>query len=74
MRSGHSLAEVVVVVDGQQVSMDVRVANQNLHVGDSMEVHDQLKELLKLARFRSHHREPAKLCSILRETETEKLT
>lgn len=72
--SGHSLAEVVIVVDGQQVSMNVCVANQNLHVGDAMEVHDQLKELLKFARLCSVHGEPAELCSILREKETEELT
>lgn len=55
MRSGHGLAEVVVVVDGQQVSMDVGVADHHLHVGDAVEVHDQLKELLEFARLRSVH-------------------
>lgn len=69
MRSGHGLAEVVVVVDGQKVSVDVRVADHHLHVGDAVEVQDQLKELLKLARLHSVHRKPAELRTILRETE-----
>lgn len=55
MRSGHGLAEVVIIVDGQQVSVNVRVADHHLHIGDAMEVHDQLKELLEFARFRSVH-------------------
>lgn len=52
---GHSLAEVVIVVDGQQVSMNVSISNHHLHVGDTVEVHDQLKELLKFARLHSVH-------------------
>lgn len=66
VRGGHGLAEVVIVVDGQQVSMNVCVADHHLHVSDAVEVQDQLEELLEFARLRSVHREPAELRTILR--------
>lgn len=67
VRGGHSFAEVVVVVDGQQVSVNVSVSDHHLHVGDAVEVHDQLKELLEFAGLGSVHREPAELRTILRQ-------
>ena len=66
----HRLAEVVVVVDWQQVSVDVSVANHDLHVGDAVNVHDELIEVLELPRFETVHGEPPELCSILQEQHT----
>lgn len=65
MGRGHGLAEVVVVVDWQQVSVDVSVANHHLHVGDAVNVQNEFVELLKLARLDPVHGEPAELCAIL---------
>lgn len=65
MCGGHSLAEVFVIVDWQQVSMDVCVSDHHLHVGDAVDVHDELEELLKLTRLDAVDRESAELCSIL---------
>ena len=62
---GHRRAEVVVVVDWQQVSVDVSVANHDLHVGDAVNVHDELIEVLELPRFEPVHGEPPELCSVL---------
>lgn len=45
------LAEVVIVVDGQQVAMHVCVADGYLGVGDVVGVHNQLVEILKLPRL-----------------------
>ena len=64
---GHGLAEVVVVVDRQQVAVDVGVANHHLHVGDAVDVHDELEELLKLARFEAVHGKAPELSPILQE-------
>lgn len=46
---GHRLAEVVVVVDRQQVAVDVSVADHHLHVGDAVNVQNELVKLLKLS-------------------------
>ena len=68
----HRLAEVVVVVDWQQVAVDVSVADQHLHVGDAVNVHDELVELLKLSGFDPVHREAPELCTILETKEDQK--
>lgn len=47
------LAEVVIVVDGQQVTMHVRVPDGHLGVGDVVGVYDQLVEVFKLPRLLS---------------------
>lgn len=67
MGGRHGLAEVVVVVDGQQVAVDVGVADHHLHVGDAVDVQYELVELLELARLDAVHREPAELGAILRK-------
>lgn len=67
MGGRHGLAEVVVVVDGQQVAVDVSVANHHLHVGDAVNVQYELVELLELAGLDAVHREPAELGAILRK-------
>lgn len=46
--------------------MDVGVANHYLHVGDAVNMQNELVKLLKLARLDPVHREPAELCPILR--------
>lgn len=69
---GDRLAEVVVVVDGQQVAVHVSVADHHLHVGDAVDVHDELVELLELAGLLPVHREPAKLCPILEKKTRER--
>lgn len=45
------LAEVVIVVDGQQVAVHVCVADGHFGVGDVVGVHNQLVEVLKLPRL-----------------------
>lgn len=45
------LAEVVIVVDGQQVAVHVCVADGHFGVGDVVGVHNQLVEILKLPRL-----------------------
>lgn len=65
MSCRHRLAEVVVVVDGQQVAVDVGVADHHLHVGNAVNVQDELVKLLELAGLDPVHREPAKFCPIL---------
>ena len=62
--SGHGLAEVVVVVDGEQVAVDVRVANHHLHVYP-VNVQDELVELLKLPGLEAVHGKPPELGPIL---------
>lgn len=61
----HRLAEVVVVVDGQQVAVDVGVADHHLHVGNAVDVQDELVELLELPGLGAVHGEPAEFCPVL---------
>lgn len=61
----HRFAEVVVVVDGQQVAVDVGVADHHLHVGDAVDVQDELVELLELSGLGAVHGEPSELCPVL---------
>lgn len=65
----HRFAEVVVVVDGQQVAVDVGVPDHHLHVGDAVDVQDELVKLLELPRLGAVHGEPAELCPVLRRQE-----
>lgn len=67
MSRRHRFAEIVVVVDGQQVAVDVGVADHHLHVGDAVNVQDELVELLEFARLDAVDREAAELCAILKE-------
>lgn len=46
--------------------MNVGVTNHHFHVGDAVDMQDEFVELLKLAGLDPIHREPAKLCPILR--------
>lgn len=62
---GHRLAEVVIVVDRQQVAVDVGVANHHLHVCNAMDVKDEFVKLFEFARLDPVHRESAELCPIL---------
>lgn len=61
----HRLAEVVVVVDRQEVAVDVSVADHHLHVGDAVNVQNELVKLLELSGFDPVHGEPAKFGPIL---------
>lgn len=67
----HRFAEVVVIVDGQQVAVDVGVADHHLHVGDAVDVQDELVKLLELPRLGPVHREAAEFCPVLRRQECE---
>lgn len=58
---------IVVVVDGQQVPVDVRVPHQNIHVWDLVHVLQQPIELLKLARLGSLQGEPPEFCPKLQQ-------
>lgn len=44
-------AEVVIVVDGQQVAMHVRIANGHLGVGDVVGVHGELVKVFEPPRL-----------------------
>lgn len=72
MSCWHGLAEVVVIVDGQQIPMDVSIANHHLHVGDAVNVQDKFVEFLELARLDPVHWEPAELRPILRRAQDQK--
>ena len=63
--AGDRLAEVVIVVDGQQVAVHVRVADGHLGVGDVMGVHNQLVEVFELSRLLTVQGEPSELSSKL---------
>lgn len=65
MSRRHRFAEVVVVVDRQQIAVDISVADHHLHIGDAVNVKYELVKLLKLSGFETVHREPAKFCPIL---------
>lgn len=57
--TGNRLAEVVVIVDGQQVSVHICVANSYITVGDMVGVYNQLVEIFKLPRLMTVQREPS---------------
>lgn len=63
---GDGLVVIVIIVDGQQVTVHVGVAHQQLHVGDAVDVLQQPVELIEAARLRPIQREPAKLGAKLR--------
>lgn len=65
MSRRYGLAEVVVVVDGQQVAMDVGVADHHLHVGDAVDVQYELVKLLELSGLGAVHGEASELCPVL---------
>lgn len=52
--------------------MNVGVTNHHFHVGDAVDMQDEFVELLKLAGLDPIHREPAKLCPILRRRKKKK--
>lgn len=58
---------IVIVVDGQQVPVDVRVPHQDIDVGDLVNVLQQPIELFKLARLGSLQRKPSKFCPKLQQ-------
>lgn len=75
MSRRHRFAEVVVVVDRQQIAVDISVADHHLHIGDAVNVKYELVKLLKLSGFETVHREPAKFCPILsREKKKNRIT
>lgn len=55
------LAEVVVIVDGQQVPVHIGVADGHLGVRDVVGVHHQLVEIFKLPRLVAVQGEPSEL-------------
>lgn len=65
MSRRHRLAEVVVVVDRQQITVDVGVADHHLHVGNAVDVQYELVELLELSGLDAVHGEPAEFGPIL---------
>lgn len=56
---------IVVIVDGQQVTVHVSVAHQQLHIGDAMHVLQETVELIEAAWLGPFQREPTKLCTKL---------
>lgn len=65
MSRRHGLAEVVVVVDRQQITVDVGVADHHLHIGNAVDVQYELVKLLELSGLDTVHGEPAELGPIL---------
>lgn len=51
MCGGHGLAEVLVVIDGEEVSVNISVSNHHLHVCNPVDCHDEFVEFFKFARF-----------------------
>lgn len=49
--SRHGLAEVLVIIDGEQVSVNVSVSDHHLHVCNPVDGHDEFVEFLKFAGF-----------------------
>lgn len=60
---------VVIVVDWQEVSMDISVAHQQVHVGDSVNMLQQTIELLKAAWLGAVQGEAPEFCSKLNNME-----
>lgn len=60
---------VVIIVDGQQVTVHVGIAHQQLHVGDAMHVLQEAIKLVEAARLRPIQREAAKLSTKLGRTD-----
>lgn len=63
--AGDGLAEVVIIVDGQQVAVHIGVADGHLGVGDVVGVQHQLVEVFKLPRLLTVQGEPSELSSKL---------
>lgn len=59
---GDGLLVVVIVVDGQQVTVHVGVAHQQLHIRDVMDVLKKAVKLIEAPRFGPVEREATKLC------------
>lgn len=72
VRCGHCLAEVVVIVNWQQVTVDVSIADHHLHICNAMDMKDEFVELFKFAGLDSVHWEPTELCPILKEEQKKK--
>lgn len=60
--SGDGFLVVVIIVDGQQVTVHVSVAHQQLHVGDVMDVLKKAVELIEATGFGPIQREATELC------------
>lgn len=48
---GHGLAEVLIVIDGEEVSVNIGISNHHLHVCNPVDCHDEFVEFLKFAGF-----------------------
>lgn len=59
------LGKVLIVVNWQEVSMGVSVANHHLYIRQVVNMQNELVELLKFSRFEPVYREPSELCPIL---------
>lgn len=59
---GHSFVEVLVVVDGQEVPVDVCVAQQHIHPTDVVDVLEEAVELLEVSRSTPLQTKPAIFC------------
>ena len=62
---GDGLVVVVIVVDGEEVSLHVCVAHQQVHVGNAVNMLKEPVELIKLARLGPVQRKAPELCSKL---------
>lgn len=70
--SGDGLLVVVIIVDGQQVTVHISVAHQQLHIRDVMDMLKQAVELIEATWFGPIEREATKLCPKLGQIHTKK--
>lgn len=66
--SGDGFLVVVIIVDGQQVTVHISVAHQQLHVGDVVDMLEKAVELIEATWFGPIQREATKLCPKLGQT------
>lgn len=63
--SGDGFTIIIIVVDGQQVTMHISIAHQKLHIWDMMNMLQKAIELIEVTRFWPIEREATKLCTKL---------
>lgn len=70
--SGDGFLVVVIIVDGQQVTVHISIAHQQLHIGDVMDMLQKAIELIEATWFGPIEREATKLCPKLGQIHTKK--
>lgn len=56
---------IVIVVDRKEVSVDICVAHQQVHIGNAVDMLQESIELIKFARLGTIQRKAPELCSKL---------